>query len=567
MCNYCEQTYSKNATKMQVHLTKCKKYSLLSSAPDGSSSASIPVPSLSFLPSSTPGGQFLIDSVDQSSQAFADECLARAVYATASPLSLTQDVYWRRFFNVLRPAYCPPTRQALSTHLLDAGYDKMHRQVKETIGKADCVTVTSCGWSNLNETGVIHYVASTPLPLLYKSTEAEESARAAASIAEQLKAVVNEIGPQKVFAVVTDDAPDMQAAWALVEEAFPHVTAMGCTAHGLDQLARDVLGLQTMRTLLKRAEQVVSLVRGSQMVAETYCLWQKAKNKTGMLTLTGNAKGVSVVPFYTSLLEGKDSLQEIAISLSLDVEASVRSTLQEAAFWQGLASTRNLLSHVASAIDYIKREDAVLSDVVKIFADLRERMSASLPSTLLHSSEKEAVIEFINRHREFCVKPIHAAAYMLDPKYVNRQILSGEQINSAYYVISNLSHHLNLEEGRVLGSFAKFSTKQGLWKGDGIWDSCRHVSASTWWRGLCSSEPLSQVASILLQIPPSLAASGGYSSHFASSKMHSGLSTDKVQKLVALRANLNLLEPSDQEFAPLEFGEGEEVHSFGSESQ
>lgn len=96
MCNYCLKTYTKNATKMQMHLDKCKEYSVASQqspGPDGSSSASIPVPSFSFLPSATAGGQFLIDSVDQRSQAHADECLARAVFATSSPLTLTDNIY------------------------------------------------------------------------------------------------------------------------------------------------------------------------------------------------------------------------------------------------------------------------------------------------------------------------------------------------------------------------------------------------------------------------------------------------------------------------------------------
>ena len=32
-----------------------------------------------------------------------------------------------------------------------------------------------------------------------------------------------------------------------------------------------------------------------------------------------------------------------------------------------------------------------------------------------------------------------------------------------------MSHYLGLDEGKVLGSLAKYHTKQGLWEGDGIW--------------------------------------------------------------------------------------------------
>ncbi|XP_047460156.1 uncharacterized protein LOC125019428 isoform X2 [Mugil cephalus] len=563
MCNYCSKTYTKNATKMQMHLDKCKEYSVVSQqspGPDGSSSASIPVPSFSFLPSASPGRQFLIDSVDQRSQAYADECLARAVYATSSPLTLTDNIYWKRFLSVLRPAYCPPTGEALSSHLLDLEYDRVQSQVHEAIGKADCVTILCSGWSNLKENGTIVYIVATPVPLFYKCSETNEQTHTSAFIAEELKGVIDEVGSQKVFAVVTDDAPEMKAAWAQVEEAFPHVSAVGCTAYGIRRLFDDVLAQPSMKSLCRRAEQVVRYVRERKILAETFRCWQKTKIRTHtskwtMLELPSGSDWTGVVNMFRSLLEGQTSLQEMGISHTLDVEASIRAILQDSAFWEGLSSSLNLLYLIGNYIDYIKKEEAVLSGVVDVFSQLRYLIGSSLSGSVLHSGEQKAVMASLDRCQEFCVRPIHAAAYMLDPKHAGQQPLSGEQINGAYYVISSLSHHLNLDEGKVLGSFARFSAKQGLWKGAGIWSSCQHVSASTWWKGLCSSEPLSAVAFAILQIPPATGACERMRSHFCNTKAKASFSGERVEKLVAVQANLNLLEPSDCEFAPLESDE------------
>lgn len=570
ICNYCSRTNSKNATKMRMHLHKCKEYSVFSHqspGPDGSSSASIPVPSSSFLPSATPGGQFLIDSVDQGSQAFADECLARAVYATSSPLNVTDNVYWRRFFSVLRPAYCPPTREAMSSHLLDCEYDRVQSQVHEAISKADSVAIICSGWSDVQETGTINYNVSTPLPLFYKRMQT----KAQTCIAEELKDIINEVGPQKVFAVVTDDAPDMRAAWAQVEEAFPHISAIGCTAHGIKHLFDEIAGQPSMKALSRRAEQVVRYIRECKVLADTFRHWQTTKignhTATGaMLVLPTGNEWSSLFNMHNSLLEGQNSLQDMAVSPTLDVEPSIRATLQDSAFWKGINSARNLLYLVGNYIDHMKREDAILSDVVEMFSQLRYHLGASLLGSTLHSAEQKAVMASLDRCQEFCVKPIHAAAYMLDPKHVGQQTLSGEQINSAYFVISNLSHHLNLDEGKVLGSFARFSAKQGLWKGGGIWSSCQHVSPSTWWKGLCSSEPLSAVASAILQIPPTTVACDGLRSRGANPKARNGLSAERLQKLAAVQANLKLLEPSEHDFTPLESEEEVKV-SFQSETQ
>lgn len=56
---------------------------------------------------------------------------------------------------------------------------------------------------------------------------------------------------------------------------------------------------------------------------------------------------------------------------------------------------------------------------------------------------------------EFCIKPVHAAAYMLDPKY-DRSILSGEGINGIPVVITAISDHLCCDEGKVLDNLAKY---------------------------------------------------------------------------------------------------------------
>ncbi|XP_070841110.1 uncharacterized protein [Chaetodon trifascialis] len=558
MCNYCSKTHTKNATKMQMHLDKCKEYSVVlqqSPGPDGSSSASIPVPSFSFLPSATPGGQFLIDSVDQRSQAYADECLARAVYATSSPLTLTDNIYWKRFFSVLRPAYCPPTREALSSQLLDCEYDRVQSQVHEAIGKADCVTIMCSGWSKVKETGTVFYSVATPVPMFYKCTKTEEQTHTSTFIAEELKDIINEVGPQKVVSVVTDDAPEMMAAWAQVEEAFPHISAIGCTASGLQQLFDDVVAQPSMKTLCRRAEQVVRYVLERKILAETFKSEQTTKirdhsaNRT-TLELPISSDWTGVVNMFSSLLEGQNSLQDMAVSSTLDVEASFRSTVQDAKFWSALNGSRNLLDLIGNYINYMKREGAALSGVVDVFIQLRYHIEASLSGSVLHSAEQKAVMASLDRCQEFCVKPIHAVAYMLDPAHAGQQTLSGEQINSAYYVISSLSHHLNLDEGKVLASFARFSAKQGLWRGAGIWSSCQHVSAFTWWKGLCSSEPLSAVACAVLQIPPTTGACESLWSHFCNAQEQVSLSDDRAQKLVAVQMNLNLLEPSDCEYAP-----------------
>ena len=99
---------------------------------------------------------------------------------------------------------------------------------------------------------------------------------------------------------------------------------------------------------------------------------------------------------------------------------------------------------------------------------LREEIHTAMPTSLLLQAEETAVLKYIRKREDFCLKPMHTAAYMLDPKYTGKSILSGTEINKVYGVISTVSRHLGLDEGKFLGSLAKYTSKQGLWDGDAI---------------------------------------------------------------------------------------------------
>lgn len=174
-----------------------------------------------------------------------------------------------------------------------------------------------------------------------------------------------EVWPQKVFGVVTDDTPEMVAAWAEVEEAFPHISAVGCPACGIRQLFDDVVAQPSVRALYRRAEQVVRYVRERKVLADTFRRWHttKLRNPTAngtMLALPVSSDWTGVVNMFSSLLLGQNCLHDMAVSPTLEVEASFRATVQDEVFWEGLSSSRNLLCIIGNYIDYMKRDDTAL---------------------------------------------------------------------------------------------------------------------------------------------------------------------------------------------------------------
>ena len=69
-------------------------------------------------------------------------------------------------------------------------------KVKQIIEKADCIAIISDGWSKVCGQGIINYIISTPQPVFYKSTDTRDNRHTGLYIADELKAVINDLGPQ-----------------------------------------------------------------------------------------------------------------------------------------------------------------------------------------------------------------------------------------------------------------------------------------------------------------------------------------------------------------------------------
>ena len=58
---------------------------------------------------------------------------------------------------------------------------------------------------------------------------------------------------------MTDNAANLKAAWTKVEY-YPHITPIGCAAHALNLLLKDIMALKIIDTLNNRAKEMVRYV-------------------------------------------------------------------------------------------------------------------------------------------------------------------------------------------------------------------------------------------------------------------------------------------------------------------
>ena len=501
-----------------------------------------------------------------------DSAIARAVYSSNTPLNFAENHYWQEAFRLLNPSYNPPKKSQLTGQLLDEEYERVSAKIAEKVNKCTCIAVIATGWTNA--TGYVNITVSTPQPVFLKSIDTKESECSAAYIADIICGVIEEVGAAKVLVLLTDNTSNnMRAAWKLIQQQYPHITAAGCAGSSLEGLLDDIMKLETLETLSKKSTRVVQSVKAAPDLYDA--LKKKQEEKHGrnlrMIQLPGQTQQ-SVVLMMASLIACKDSLLEIIAQTGGDGLAEDISSLvldeENKQFWLPLELCLDVLQPIVQALTKVTSTKALLSDVPQEFSKITagittERLQASSLSTV-----QIAIQQAIEESKAYCCFPLHHACNILDPRY-RGQGLNEEDFAGAMDIIIKLAIHLRLDPGKVMANLAEFQAREGrLWSMPSVWAAAQHTDPSTWWKGLCADQKITPIASNLLSIPLSSAVSmrkrcdpgDNYSSLKATN-----VSGAKMQKIITIRSNLHLFrEGYDEE--EVEEEEEEEVAADDDES-
>ncbi|CAG5055508.1 unnamed protein product [Parnassius apollo] len=101
------------------------------------------------------------------------------------------------------------------------------------------------------------------------------------------------------------------------------------------------------------------------------------------------------------------------------------------------------------------------------------------------------------------IRPIHLAAYMLDPTTQGLELTQEEELQGMEFIY-NLSHHLSLFN--VMADLACYKAKENFWARPFLWSSLDSIEPIIWWKGICGSTELSKVAIRILSAPCTSAA-------------------------------------------------------------
>jgi hypothetical protein len=226
------------------------------------------------------GIEGFVDTCSDSEQVALDETLAEWIYGSGLPLHTVDSPLFRAFIYKLRPAYRPLSRKVLSTSMLDATYNKYKSRMDNVIERYQGeLSLNTDGWTNPRGDSIINYIlVARDEALFVKSVSTGKDRHTGMYIADGLKETIEELGPQNICAVTTDNASNMKFSWDEVQDKYPLIDCIGCGAHMTNLLVEDIM-------------EIPAIHEAFNTVKEVNKYWKESTVRWGLLQYTAEKDG------------------------------------------------------------------------------------------------------------------------------------------------------------------------------------------------------------------------------------------------------------------------------------
>lgn len=247
----------------------------------------------------------------QSSKEEIDAAIGNFFYRSGIPFSIADSAAWKSLISCVNPSYAQqvPTAKSLSNQLLDKQYNEARGGIDDILSESKNLTLTCDGWTNIEGDGLVHFMIKAPgrQSFLYKSINTSGIVYTSVTIANEICYMMQNVGEDKIDAVVTDNTPVMQAAWKIINERCPWVSAYGCAVQGLNLLIKDIVEIPENLQTVSDASKIIQFVTNHHLVC---AMFEEKRKDAGVTT-----KLVTSVPQWHTEYTSAKSLIDAKVAL------------------------------------------------------------------------------------------------------------------------------------------------------------------------------------------------------------------------------------------------------------
>ena len=208
--------------------------------------------------------------------------------------------------------------------------------------------------------------------MFFKATAFKEERHTAENIAIGLEATMEEAGINKFAAVITDNAPNMKAAWKILKQKYPQKIFLGCWAHGIHLWMKDLLSIEWTKNMLEKAKKLSIYFRNHQVILATLRRLQKEKyGKEIALILPCETRWGSSFSCIDHLLRTKSAIRSTIAEDHLCLDGETKLLITSDTFWSNLENFQNFLEPFSICIKKLEGDESLLSTAYLEYQQLK----------------------------------------------------------------------------------------------------------------------------------------------------------------------------------------------------
>jgi hypothetical protein len=155
-----------------------------------------------------------------------DKQILLALISTNVPFSFVENLEVIKLFQMLRPSYQLPSRNWISTNMLDQLHDGVDGEIKKFISSSKYLTLSGDSWTSVSQQSILNFIITNEnhKSQVYKIDDYSNHRHTGDFIFAEYKKVGMEIGLDKWVAFVSDSGPDFSKAKRLIQMASCYIS-------------------------------------------------------------------------------------------------------------------------------------------------------------------------------------------------------------------------------------------------------------------------------------------------------------------------------------------------------
>ena len=469
----------------------------------------------------------------------------------------------------LKTTYLPPSYHDIRKRLLDATKKKIKDQVGEKTGMFITTygaTLAADGWSSVTNTPLMNVMCVCPageefLGAIDTSGETKD----AKYIAGILKNYIQQLGPQNVVQICTDNASVMRKAAKILRKEWPHLYFQGCMAHALNLLLQDWGNQPWARDVVSDAHKIVKFVKNRHAPLALFRKHERASGKGLNLLSPGATRFATNFLMVSRLLEVKQTLKEAVNDPDWDAYVrtlhdndrrpfrtnarEVRRLIlsEDQDFWQPCANYCTVMKAAVTVLKEFDGKEPCMGNVYVHMRSLGIHVKAlqnppfSMPRDLVHNLESA-----FEKRRKWIVTDLHYAGALLNPHLITDvELRDNNDARAALirvlYVLTDTATDFEVAKTEFFHYFHKMEP----YTGDHVWNPAgvKELPHVWWYTSGSVGNILPGIARrILAQVMSSSSCERNWSSYsFVHNKARNRLHPSRAEDLVYVYTNSKLL--------------------------